>query len=91
MAIGTSIFLMAAGAILRFAVYYQVKGASIAVIGVILMIAGALGLVLGLTVWGSLSARGRRSSTTSTRYADGVDPMGRSVVREDRERTDVLN
>ena len=39
MAIGTSIFLLALGTILRFAVYYSVRGIAISVVGVILMIA----------------------------------------------------
>ena len=52
MAIGTSIFLLALGAILRFAVYYSVRGIAISVVGIILMIAGALGLLLSFTLLG---------------------------------------
>lgn len=52
MAIGTSIILLAAGAILRFAVYYSVRGVAIGIVGIVLMIAGALGLLLALTVGG---------------------------------------
>lgn len=52
MAIGTSIFLLAVGAILRFAVYYSVRGIAIGIVGIVLMIAGALGLLLSLTVLG---------------------------------------
>lgn len=48
MTIGASIFLIAVGAILKFAVTATVAGIDIQVVGVILMIAGALGLVLGL-------------------------------------------
>ncbi|HVB07022.1 MAG TPA: DUF6458 family protein [Acidimicrobiales bacterium] len=91
MAIGSSIFLMAVGAILRFAVYYHVHGASIGIIGVILMIAGALGLILGFTVWGPMSARGRTERTTSARTTtDGLGDTNRTVVREERTHTDVL-
>jgi uncharacterized protein DUF6458 len=46
--IGGSIFLLAVGAILKYAVTAHVAGVDIQVIGVILMIAGALGLVIGL-------------------------------------------
>jgi hypothetical protein len=52
MGIGVSIFLIALGAILTFAVHTSFSGVSIATIGVILMIAGALGLIVTLLVWG---------------------------------------
>lgn len=48
MTIGGSIFLIALGAILKFAVTATVAGIDIQVVGVILMVAGALGLILGL-------------------------------------------
>jgi len=48
MTIGSSIFLIALGAILRYAVTASVAGVDIQVVGLILMIAGAIGLVIGL-------------------------------------------
>jgi hypothetical protein len=48
MTIGTSIFLIALGAILAFAVNATVAGISIQTAGVILIAVGALGLVIGL-------------------------------------------
>ncbi|HEV7527575.1 MAG TPA: DUF6458 family protein [Solirubrobacteraceae bacterium] len=48
MPLGTSIFLIAVGAILRYAVTASVSGLSITTIGLILMIVGAIGLVLSL-------------------------------------------
>ncbi len=48
MTIGTSLFLIAVGAILRYAVEDRVRDVDIATIGLILMIVGAFGLVLGL-------------------------------------------
>jgi Domain of unknown function (DUF6458) len=48
MGIGTSIFLIAVGAILYFAVNAQVSGLDISTVGVILMICGVLGLVITL-------------------------------------------
>ncbi len=48
MPLGTSIFLIAVGAILRYAVTATVSGISITTVGLILMIVGALGLVLSL-------------------------------------------
>ena len=45
---GSSIFLIALGAILRYAVTASVSGISIQTVGLILIIAGVLGLVLSL-------------------------------------------
>jgi hypothetical protein len=66
MGIGSSIFLIAAGAILYWAVDAHVSGLEISTIGLILMICGALGLVISLFFLGSL----RRG------------PTDRTVVRE---------
>jgi beta-lactamase regulating signal transducer with metallopeptidase domain len=54
MGIGTSIFLIALGAILKYAVNAEVSGLEISTIGVILMIVGVLGLLISLlyaTLW----------------------------------------
>jgi len=48
MSIGTSILLIAVGAILRYAVTATVSGVSLTTVGLILMIVGILGLVLSL-------------------------------------------
>jgi hypothetical protein len=48
MTIGAGIFLIAVGAIFKFATNFHVSGLSIDTIGVILMIAGAVGLLIGL-------------------------------------------
>jgi uncharacterized protein DUF6458 len=45
---GTSLFLIAVGAILYFAVNAHISGISIATVGLILMIIGVVGLVLSL-------------------------------------------
>jgi len=47
MTIGGSIFLIAVGAILRFATNVHVAHVSLDTVGLILMIAGAAGLILG--------------------------------------------
>jgi hypothetical protein len=52
MGIGVGIFLIAIGAILAFAVDASVQGMDIEAVGVILMIAGAIGIVLDLVLWG---------------------------------------
>ena len=46
MGIGTSLFLIAIGAILYFAVNATISGLEIATIGLILMIVGVIGLVI---------------------------------------------
>jgi len=48
MTTGSSIFLIAVGAILRYAVTATVSGISLQTVGLILIIAGVLGLVLSL-------------------------------------------
>ncbi|MGH2863812.1 MAG: DUF6458 family protein [Solirubrobacteraceae bacterium] len=48
MTTGSSIFLIAVGAILRYAVTDSVSGISLQTIGLILIIAGIVGLVLSL-------------------------------------------
>ena len=55
MTIGTSLFLIAAGAILKFAVTKHIEGVDIHAVGVILMVVGGVGLALGLF----LLSRGR--------------------------------
>jgi uncharacterized membrane protein len=52
MGIGVSVFLLAVGAILTFAVEADISGLDIAVVGVILMIAGAIGLLMTMLVFG---------------------------------------
>jgi hypothetical protein len=70
MGIGTSIFLIAVGAILKFAVTADVSGIELSTVGLILMIVGILGLVISLFL-----------TTVLTRDRGAVD---RPVVR-DRE------
>jgi Domain of unknown function (DUF6458) len=54
MTLGTSLFLIAVGAVLRFAVSVSTSGFNIHTIGVILMIVGAVGFIISLlwmTMW----------------------------------------
>ncbi len=62
MGIGSSIFLIAVGAILAFAVDATVAGIDIQVVGAILMVAGVIGLLLTLVVF----APRRRRTVTQT-------------------------
>ncbi|MGI8731613.1 MAG: DUF6458 family protein [Solirubrobacteraceae bacterium] len=50
MGIGTSIFLIAIGAIFKFAITATVSGISITTVGTILMVAGILGLVISIVL-----------------------------------------
>lgn len=59
MSIGASIALIAVGAILRFAVDADVQGIEIATVGLILMIAGIIGLVISLIMFANASRGGR--------------------------------
>lgn len=58
MGIGVSIFLIALGAILAFAVNAEVSGLEIEVIGWILLAIGILGLVLSMIFWSSWGGPG---------------------------------
>ena len=56
-----SIFLIAVGAILRFATHLHVKGLDLRTIGLILMIAGVVGLIIAIWQWAVWSRRARQS------------------------------
>lgn len=60
MGIGVSVFLLAVGAILAFAVDAEVSGISLDTVGVILLIAGAVGLLWSLIVAGRDRTRTER-------------------------------
>ena len=61
MSTGAGITLIAVGAILRFALAPgSPHGLNVHVVGVVLILAGVLGLVLSLLVWGPLSRRRNR-------------------------------
>ena len=55
MSIGASIFLLVVGAILTFAVNVSTEGFNINTVGIILMVAGVIGLLLSLLFWSSFS------------------------------------
>lgn len=83
MGIGTSIFLIAVGAILTFAVKVTYAGGvDINTVGIILMAVGGLGIVLSLFFWNSWGGgTGRRSVRRETIVRDRDpaerDPYGR--------------
>jgi hypothetical protein len=57
-----AIFVIAVGAILRYATNVHVEGVSLDTVGLILMIAGAAGLIIGLWQWATLSRRSREGN-----------------------------
>jgi hypothetical protein len=60
MGIGVSIFLIAVGAVLAFAVSAEVSGLDIQVVGWILLVVGAIGILLSIMFWSSWGGWGRR-------------------------------
>lgn len=79
MSIGGGIFLIVVGAILAFAVNVQVTGVNLHIIGYILMLAGVIGLIIGIAL---LTRRRRVTSTTRS----AVDPgTGERISRRSTE------
>jgi hypothetical protein len=71
MALGTSLLLIAIGAILRFAVSVTTHGFSLHTIGVILIVVGAVGLVISL-LWMTIAGR-RTAAEPRVVRRDGRD------------------
>ncbi len=69
MGIGVSMFLIAVGLILWLAVSVDARGVDINMVGVILVVVGAIGLLLSMIFWSSWGGFGGRRDT---------------VIREDR-------
>lgn len=60
MATGLSLFFLAVGAILTFAVETNVQGVDLNTIGVILMVIGLLGMLFSLVLWDNWNPRSYR-------------------------------
>ena len=60
--VGLSLFMIAVGAILAWAVTGTVTGLDIQVVGVVLMVVGFIGLALSLLFWASFAPFSRRDS-----------------------------
>jgi len=72
--IGASLFMIAVGAILKYAVSDSINGVDLATIGVILMIVGVIGLLLSL-FWMFSADRRSRDRVVEREYVD--DPPAR--------------
>ena len=89
MGIGVSIFLIAVGAILTWAVNATVSGLELNTIGVILMVVGALGLVLSMIFWSSWGGFARRRAPDDDlrrRRAARLGTQSSSVFRSSERR-----
>jgi hypothetical protein len=81
MSTGAGITLIAAGAILRFAVATTSTHAlNVHIIGVILILAGVLGLLLPLLVWGPRNRRRNRAAG----YHRAAPPLTRQRFCQDQ-------
>ncbi len=74
MGIGTSIFLIAVGAILNYAVTDSISGVELSTIGVILMIVGIAGLLISLLYTLIWADRSRDVGVVRDRYVER-DPL----------------
>ena len=91
MTIGAALLLIAAGAILRFAINtVSTHGINVHTIGDILMIVGVAGLVLWLFVWAPW-VRNRRARTTEDRPYNSERHVERDVYRERPVERDVYH
>ena len=64
MDIGVSLVLIAAGAVLAFAVHVTGNGFNVHTIGIILLVVGAIGALLSMIFWSSWGGFGSREQTT---------------------------
>ena len=86
MYIGTSIFLIAVGAILRYAVTATVAGIDVQTAGLILMVVGVIGLLISLALMRSgqidVDAPTSWSATASSKAIGPCAANGRPLERQ---------
>jgi len=63
MGIGASLFLIAIGAILKWAVELEVAGIDLQTVGLILLIVGIIGLILSMLFWSNFAPFRRERET----------------------------
>ena len=68
MSIGAALFMIAVGAILRYAVSDSIEGVDLQTIGLILMIIGVIGLLISLVMYANSTRRG--TVVERDRYVD---------------------
>lgn len=72
MGIGASLFLFAVGAVLTWAIEVDAQGIDLNLVGVILMIVGAIGFVVSMLFWSPWAPYGRRDDVPHDHGADHV-------------------
>ena len=77
MSIAAAVLITAVGAILRYAVSDSVDGVNLETIGLILMIAGIVGLLITLAVEFSRRGRTDRHVEVVREERDPIEPRGR--------------
>ena len=83
MSIGASIFLIAVGAIVRYAFTFEIEGVNREALGLILMIAGAVGLAVSILYMVIASDREKRAQQA---YYDQQPPPAQPDDRTRRLR-----
>jgi hypothetical protein len=66
MGIVVSLLMIAAGAIMRFAVTVEGNGFNVGTAGMVLMVVGAIGAVLSIAFWASWGGFGNRNAVAGT-------------------------
>jgi len=74
MALGTSLFLIAVGAIMRYAVSDSLEAIDIPTVGLILMIVGIVGLLISLFTMTLWDRDRRRGAVEERRVVERRDP-----------------
>ena len=77
MRLGTSLLLIAAGAILRWAVTASTSGVNLHVVGLVLIIIGLVGFVISLFWMLHVAESDRRVDPPDNRPVDGYQPQAR--------------
>jgi hypothetical protein len=77
MRIGASLFLIAVGAILAWAVTAHISGVNVQVVGVILMLVGIIGLVIDFVLWNNRRNTAVVTHSPDVIYVDPADPVDR--------------
>lgn len=82
MGISLSLFFIAAGAVLTWAVSADVSGVNIQAVGVILLIVGILGFLLSLVFWSSWGGFGGWARDGGAGSAGAASPQT-TVIKDD--------
>ena len=79
----TSLILIAVGAVLAFAVSYQVAGINIQTIGAILIVVGGIGLALSIATLAGYAPWGANRTGPATSYCSACDSRSAEPVTAD--------